>query len=217
MTTWSRSPSPTQYHVHFIVPGRSTEELFGKHCWRGLGGLREVRYRFIQADPWLGTGGPDVEHRPEHGLIIQGREADGHESVCRITAREERRAATRAEAADRKASAATTDSMGGRYTRDCQLGGQYDDAGREGRPTGALAVTTVAVDHCHRRTRTDIANRSACTAAGEWSSHDSSHACQRDGLAAAGEERRDRRRLDLSVGHHGPMAQDPCRLGTVAR
>src|SRR6202035_2979549 len=63
-------------------------------------------------------------------------------------------------------------------TRPSSVRYQDNDTGSERSATGALAVSAVAVEHRDWRARAHIADRSACTPAGEWSSHVEFSSCR---------------------------------------
>src|ERR1700722_10095217 len=136
-----------------------------------LGRLRIVRNYLTQADPWLCTGCPDVEHRLKLRRIVQRGETDGHNSWSSLATREQRRATIGAKAASREPAAASTNRVRLRRAGDRHVRYPHDEAGSERSATRALAVQAVAVERRNWRARACIADRSACTPAGKWSSH----------------------------------------------
>lgn len=116
-----------------------------------LGQLRILWKRLAEASPRLRTGRPNVQHRLELRSIVQRREANGHEAWIGIAAREQWRAALRAEATSRDTAAARVNRV--RFRRTCNLYARVsDDEARSERGTaGTLTIQTVAIEHRYGR------------------------------------------------------------------
>jgi hypothetical protein len=136
-----------------------------------LGRLRIVRNCLTKTRPGLCTGCPDVQHRLKLRRIVQRGKTDGHNSWSSLATREQGRAAFGAKAASRETTAAGTNRVRLRRAGDRCVRHLDNEAGSERSATGALAVPAVAVEHRDWRARTHVADRAACTAAGEWSGH----------------------------------------------
>lgn len=145
----------------------------------GGGRLRIVRNRLTEANPWLCTGCPDIQHRLKLRRIVQRRETDGHNFWSSLATREHRRAAVGAKAASREPATASTNRVCLWRAGDRHIRHPHDEAGSERSATRALAVQAVAVERRNRRARAYIADRSACTPAGKWSSHIVVSSCRR--------------------------------------
>ena len=136
-----------------------------------LGRLRIVRNCLTKTRPGLCTGCPDVQHRLKLRRIVQRNKTDGHDSWSSLATRKQGRAAVGAKAAIRETTAASADRIGLRRAGDRCVRHLDDEAGSERSAAGALAVPAVAVEHRDRRARAHVADRAACTPAGEWSGH----------------------------------------------
>ena len=143
-----------------------------------LGRLRIVRNCLTEANPWLCTGCPDIQHRLKLRRIVQRRETDGHNFWSSLATREQRRAAIGAKAASREPATASTNRVRLRRAGDRHVQHPHDEAGSERSATRALAVEAVAVERRNWRARAYIADRSACTPAGKWSSHIAVSSCR---------------------------------------
>jgi hypothetical protein len=95
----------------------------------------------------LRTGRPNVQHRLKLRSVIQRREANGHESWVGIAAREQWRAALRAEAASRDSAAARVNRVRFRRTGDLYARVRDDEARSEWGAAGTLTIQTVAIEH----------------------------------------------------------------------
>ena len=136
-----------------------------------LGRLRIVRNCLTKTCPGLCTGCPDVQHRLKLRRIVQRGETNGHDSWGNLATREQGRTAFGAKAASRETTAASTNRVRLRRAGDRCVRHLDDEAGSERSATGALAVPAVAVEHRDWRARAHVADRAACTSAGEWSGH----------------------------------------------
>lgn len=104
-----------------------------------------------KANPRLRTGRPNVQHRLKLRSVIQRRKANGHESRIGIAAREQWRAALRAEAASRDTATARVNRVRLRRTSDLYVRVSDDEARSEWGATGTLTIQAVAIEHCDGR------------------------------------------------------------------
>lgn len=111
-----------------------------------------MRDCLAEANPGLGTAGPDVQHRLECRRIIQRREPDGQDFRRHLPAREQRRSAHSGQKLR-----VTTFPLPARTANVCSV------------PLilRSEAVQAVAVEHCDRCGRAQVTDRSARAAAGE--------------------------------------------------
>jgi hypothetical protein len=133
--------------------------------------LFEVWKLVVQADPWLRTGRPDVEHGRKGRSIVERRESDGRELRVGLASREQRSATLRAEASSCLLAAARAHRIAGRRTVDLQIRGHDDDARRKGRAARNLAVTAGAVEHRDRRGQASITHLGARAFSGDVGIH----------------------------------------------
>src|ERR1700735_373573 len=103
-----------------------------------------MRNYLTEANPWLCTRCPDIQHRLKLRRIVQRRETDGHNFRSSLATREQRRAAIGAKAASREPATASTSRVRLRHAGDRHIRHLHDEAGSERSATRALAVQAVA-------------------------------------------------------------------------
>lgn len=112
-----------------------------------LGQLRILWKRLAEASPRLRTGRPNVQHRLELRSIVQRREGNGHEAWIGIAAREQWRAALRAEAASSGTATARVNRVRFWRTSDLYVRVRDDEARSKWGAAGTLTIQTVAIEH----------------------------------------------------------------------
>ena len=104
-----------------------------------------------EANPRLRTGRPNVQHWLKLRSVVQRGKANGHESWVGIAAREQWRAALRAEAAGRDSAAARVNRVRFRRTSDLHVRLRDDESRSKWGAAGTLTIQAVAIERRERR------------------------------------------------------------------